>query len=200
MFWLFPGLRENTTDFWCLFWTLLNLSLSLFKWFQISPNLIFCLVASGEINPWVNRHDVLQMHIPPHCVGSTYYNKDLVGWHSQAHIYVLMRTHQVHLSDSVWGETDDVMLLLFRSLTPPSCSRFINLSDFSDFFLIRSSTFFSLCIVFFVSFCNLCKLTPCWHQTVLLSWKGLYFSQSTRNPLPYQHMQSKKCPCLKHLF
>lgn len=122
MFWLFPGLRENTTDFWCLFWTLLNSSLSLFKWFQISPNLIFCLVASGEINPWVNRHDVLQMHIPPHCVGSTYYNKDLVGWHSQAHIYVLMHTHQVHLSDSVWGETDDVMLLLFRSLTPPSCS------------------------------------------------------------------------------
>lgn len=152
MFWLFPGLRENTTDFWCLFWTLLNLSLSLFKWFQISPNLIFCLVASGEINPWVNRHDVLQMHIPPHCVGSTYYNKDLVGWHSQAHIYVLMHTHQVHLSDSVWGETDDVMLLLFRSLTPPPALLFHKPVRFLRFLPDTQEHFF------FSLYCFLCFL------------------------------------------
>lgn len=60
-----------------------------------------------DSKPCLKGHDVLQMHIPPRCVDPTYHNRDLVGLQTY-----MSKTHQVHLCISVWGEMDEVMVLL----------------------------------------------------------------------------------------
>lgn len=92
-----------------------------------------------ERSPRVNRHDVLQMHIPLHCVDLTYHNRDLLGCRTQ------QQTLTVHLGWDGWGNAAALTINLLTCPPPHHNSTFLStlvlishwLLMFSDFPWIR---------------------------------------------------------------